>query len=124
MAPQAHWAALAGRRLAAIEGLAVQAPPRTGVLAFALRQQPAAAVVAVLAAEFGIRLQHSHGAPPGRVWLPLGPPPSAAEIDALVGALQKVAQGEFTGVYLHDAHSGDYVPLGTTVAPPARPQAP
>ena len=79
---------------------------------FVLRQQPAAAVAAVLDTEFGIRVQHSHGVLPDRVCLPLGPRHTVADIDALAQALQKVARGEFEGVYIHDASSGDYVALG------------
>ena len=33
------------------------------------------------------------------------------DIDALADALQKIARGEFEGVYVHDPSSGDYVPL-------------
>jgi hypothetical protein len=106
-------------RLALIDGLQLQADagqppaPCAGVVSFVLRQQPSAAVAAVLAAEFGISVQHSHGAPPDGVRLALGPQHTHAEVDALADALQKIARGEFNGVYTLDSASGDYVALGT-----------
>ena len=106
------------RRLAAVDGLALQGRQQTGVVSFDMRQQPAAAVAAVLDAEFGISVQHSRGALPERVWLHLGPYNTFADVDALAGALQKIARGEFEGVYIHDANSGDYVALGAPPRPP------
>jgi len=107
------------RRLAAIDGLELhgdaetrQGSQRSGVVSFGVRQQPAAAVAAVLDAEFGISVQHSHGALPDHVRLRLGPHNTIAEVDALADALQKIARGEFEGVYTHDAASGDYLALG------------
>ena len=112
MATRAALAAHVLRRLKGIDGLVLQRPQPAGTLCFVLRQQPAAAVVAVLSAEFGIHTQHSRGALPDRVWLQMGRYHRLADIDALADALRKIARGEFEGVYVHDAGSGDYVALG------------
>jgi len=119
----------AQQRLALIDGLQLHgdagAQPAHAAVAvsFVLRQQPSAAVAAVLAAEFGISVQHGHGTPPDGVRLALGPRHTQAEVDALVDALQKIARGEFNGVYTLDSASGDYVALGTPPrATPARAQ--
>jgi selenocysteine lyase/cysteine desulfurase len=117
MAPDGRLAAHARRRLMAIDGLALQGVQQAGAISFVLRQQPAAAVAAVLHAEFGIRVQHSQGVLPERVCLHLAPHHRTADIDALADALQKIARGEFEGVYVHEADSGNYVALG---APPQR----
>jgi selenocysteine lyase/cysteine desulfurase len=111
-------AAYARQRLAVIDGLELQGDEAPGTIGFVLRQQPAAAVVAVLAAEFGIRLQHSRGGLPDRVWLHLGPQDTWGDIDTIADALQMIARGEFEGVYVHEPSSGDYVALGAPL--PAR----
>lgn len=105
----------ARRLLAAVDGLDLQGPQQAGVVVFGLRQQPAAAVAAVLELEFGIAVQHGADTVPDRVWLQLGPRNTFADIEALAEALQKIARGAFDGVYIHDAASGGYVALG---APP------
>lgn len=113
MVSRAALAAHACQRLKGIDGLVLQRAKPAGTVCFVLRQQPAAAVAAVLLAEFGIRTQHSRGVLPDRVWMPLGRYQGLAYIDALADALRKIARGEFEGVYVHDASSGDYVALGT-----------
>jgi selenocysteine lyase/cysteine desulfurase len=110
----------AAQRLAGIDGLELHGTQQAGVVAFVLRQQPAAAVAAVLDTEFGIDVQHSHGALPDRVWLHLGPRNTFADIEVIADALQKIARGEFEGVYIHDAGSGAYVALGAPPRPPRR----
>ncbi|MFY9513489.1 MAG: hypothetical protein WAQ05_21195 [Rubrivivax sp.] len=101
-------------RLGMVDGLQL-----LGETTFVLRQQPAAAVAAVLAAEFGIQLPHGDGL------LRLQPSTdgSVAGLEALVDALQKIARGEFDGVYTHEASSGDYVAVGEPqpgLRPPVR----
>ena len=109
--------AYALRRLAAINGVQVSGDEQTQAIAFGLRQQPAAAVAAILGAEFGIVAQHDDA-----VRLRLFD--TLSDIDALADALLKITLGEFRGVYLHDERSGDYVAAGGPAAQAHDPRLP
>ena len=45
---------------------------------------------------------------PGLVRISFGMYNTAAEVDALVGALHNIAQGNYTGQYVQDIKSGEY----------------
>jgi len=128
------------RRLGTVPGLTLLGPSqrRTAILTFVLADVPHELVAAMLSYEHGIGVRSglfcAHqgmrrllGAQPpaveeapcaapaasGAVRASLGLYNTAADIDALVDALERITRGECAGAYARDA-SGDYRPAGWT----------
>jgi len=117
---------------------------RVGVLSFVLANVPHGYVAAVLGYEHGIGVRngcfcahrsmlhllrvdlgatqhiqeriraHDKSRVPGAVRASLGLYNTVADIDALTDALTRVATGEVQGIYLEDAHTGEYMPADWT----------
>jgi selenocysteine lyase/cysteine desulfurase len=119
-----------------------RAHQRLGVITFNLERHPHALVAAILSTEFGIGVRNGcfcaqpylkrllqidaaqaqrirseicagdHHDVPGMVRMSLALHNTAADIDALADALERIARGEFSGVYSQDRASGEYAAAG------------